>query len=297
VATRLSPFLLALLALAPAPARAGGGLTLTGGDCASLEARAGALAAWAGELGEKPGAPGFCGCYGDACSMDVSAAAPAFVARMHGVKAGRWGPNCWNAALVAGKLLAEPRFASPEEMTFWTASPACRALSAGEEPLPGDIIAIREASGEEVHGFVYLTPDLSFSKNYLTAAAPYLLQPPAAVYAEFPVEEACRLPGAPAGCARRSDYFRCRAAAVPPPPADPDYAAAVAAVDGAEKALSALVLRWKTDPELRAKAPEILAAAEKALRPARDLALGRGGFHWRALRLRADSLLHQISLI
>lgn len=306
----LFPLLSALFLLAPAPCRpqtaaaqvtaergTAGELLLTGPDCASLAAQAWALTAWAAALGETPGSAGLCACSGTSCSLEVAAAAPAFAASMHGVKAGRWGPNCWNAALTANGLLAAPRFTSPDEMTFWTASPACRALAADEEPRPGDVIAIREASGEEVHGFVYLTPELSFSKNYLTAAAPYALQPPEAVYAEFPVKESCRRPGAGPACARRSDYFRCRRAAVPAAPADPVYAAAEASAAAAEKALSELALRWKTDPELRARAPEILAAAGESLRLARAAALGRGGFHWRALLLRTESLLHQVSLI
>lgn len=276
----------------------GGDLLLSGPDCAALERQRAALAGWRAVLGEPPGGPAACGCAGGACSLDITAAAPEFVALRHGTKAGRWGPNCWNAALTANNLLARPRFTSPEEMTFWMGSAACRELEAGEAPLPGDIIAIRGSGGEEVHGFVYLTPELSFSKNYLTAAAPYELQSPEAVYAEFPVPSGCREPGAPAGaCPVRSDYFRCSAALVPPAPQDPEYAAAEAAVAGAEAALSALVLNWKLDHALRARAPEILAAAEAALHKAEGIAAGRPGPGWQALRLRSASLLHQISLI
>jgi hypothetical protein len=276
-------------------------LVLSGADCAVLERQASALAQWRAGLHEAAGAPETCGCAGDACSLKVSEAAPDFVNRFHGVKAGRWGPNCWNTALVAAKILAAPSFTSPEEMTFWMKSPLCRALGGGELPRPGDIIAIRSQAGEEVHGFVYLTPELSFSKNYLTAMAPYALQGPEEVYQEFPVAPECRLPGnAAPGCAFRSDYFRCTPLADYLPAAnapDADYARTAAAVASAENSVSDLVLRWKTDPELKARAPQILAAANDILLPARALAAGRPGLLWNALALRIDSLLHQISLI
>jgi hypothetical protein len=281
---------------------ADGTLSLSGAACAALKRQASALSAWRSRLHETAGSPEACVCAGEVCSLKVSGAAPDFVNLFHGVKAGRWGPNCWNTALVSNKILAAPGFTSPEEMAFWMKSPLCRALGGGELPRPGDIIAIRDQAGEEMHGFVYLTSELSFSKNYLTAAAPYALQSPEEVYQEFPVEPACRLPGNPApGCAARSDYFRCSSLADYLPssglPADADYAGTAASVMAAEKSVSDLVLRWKTDPELKARAPQILAAAAAALTPARSLAANRPGLLWTALTLRIDSLLHQISLI
>ena len=279
-----------------------GAIFLSGADCPTLERQASALSEWRKRLHEPAGSPEACACAADACSLKVSGSAPDFVNLFHGVKAGRWGPNCWNTALVSDKILAAPSFTSPEEMTFWMKSPLCRQLGGGELPRPGDIIAIRNQAGEEVHGFTYLTAELSFSKNYLIAMAPYALQSPEEVYQEFPVAQECRLPGnAAPGCAARSDYFRCSTLADYLPaaglPADAEYAGTAAKVLAAEKALSDLVLRWKTDPELKARAPQILAAANDILLPARTLAAGRPGLLWNALALRIDSLLHQISLI
>jgi hypothetical protein len=290
----------------PAPAVAvargdDGALYVSGADCGLLGRQAAALAAWRRDLREAAAPPEACACADGACSLKITGAAPDLVNAMHGVKAGRWGPNCWNTALVADKILSAPSFTSPEEMSFWMASPVCRALAAGEAPRPGDIIAIRGQAGDEVHGFIYLTPELSFSKNYLTAAAPYALQSPEDVYAEFPVAPDCRLPGSGAACAARSDYFRCSTLqdylASANIPQDQEYAKAAAAVAGAEKDLSDLVLRWKIDPDLKARAPEILAASQAALLPVKAQAAGRPGLLWQALSLRVDSLLHQISLI
>ncbi len=281
---------------------AAGALVLAGADCAVLERQAAALADWRMRLHEEAGTPDVCRCAAETCSMRVTAAAPDFVNLTHGTKAGRWGPNCWNTALVSGKILPARSFTSPAEMTFWMKSPLCRALREGELPRPGDIIAVRDQAGEEVHGFIYLTPELSFSKNYLTAAAPYALQSPDEVYGEFPVAESCRVPGTSGpGCVTRSDYFRCSPLEDyvhnPDPAPAEDYLRAAAAVSAAEASISDLVLRWKTDPELRGRAGEILASSEAALLPARALAQNRPGLLWNALSLRIDSLLHQITLI
>lgn len=279
-----------------------GTLVLSSPGCAILERQAAALAEWRGRLGESARAPGACRCGAQGCSIAVGPVAPDFVSSYHGARAGRWGPNCWNAALVSSKILSVPGFTPPAEMTFWMESPLCSPLGAGEVPRPGDIIAIRDQAGEEVHGFVYLTEELSFSKNRLTAASAYALQSPRDVYGEFPVPDACRRPGAKApDCPARADYFRCsswedylRSSALTLPE---DYLRAVAAVSEVERAVHELAFRWKTDPALRGRAGGILASARESLLAAQESARGRSGLAWRALELRIDGLLHQISLI
>lgn len=278
-----------------------GALSLSGGDCPMLERQSAALAEWKNRLHESAGAAESCRCASDGCSLRIQAAAPDFVNRYHGVKAGRWGPNCWNTALVSNKILSVTGFSSPEEMSFWMKSPLCRPLREGERAGPGDIVAIRDQSGQEVHGFVYLTEDLSFSKNYLTVAAAYALQSPQEVYGEFPVSEACRKPGAAAAdCAARADYFRCgtwddylRDSGLSLPE---EYARAAAIVSAADSSIHDLVFDWKTDPARRERAESIRDSATRALLPARELARGRTGLIWSALALHIESILHQISL-
>lgn len=280
---------------------ADGSLSLTGGDCETLGRQAAALSDWKRRLGEAPGAPAACLCGGSGCSLGVGPVAPDLVNEFHGARARRWGPNCWNAALLSAKILARPRFTSPEEMTFWLESPLCRRLGAGEAPRPGDLVAIRDRAGQEVHGFVYLSPELSFSKNLVSPAERYALQSPEAVYAVFPVPDGCRAPGSPAGCPARSDHFRCstreghaRATGETP---SAEYLDAEAAVAAAEKTVSHLAFNWKADPAFRGGADLVLAASREALLPVRELARGRSGLAWRALSLRIDAILHQIELI
>lgn len=292
-------------ARAPDPVMAGrsvdGALALTGRDCGVLERQAAALSDWKRRLGEAPGAPAACLCDGRGCSLEVGPAAPDFVNDYHGARARRWGPNCWNAALLAARILARPRFTSPEEMAFWLASPLCRRLGAGEAPRPGDIVAIRDQAGQEVHGFVYLSPELAFSKNLVSPAEPYALQSPEAVYAVFPVPDGCRAPGSLAGCPARSDHFRCSTRAdharASGETLSAEYLHAEAEVSEAERTVSGLAFSWRPDPAFRGGADRVLSAAREALLPVRELARRRSGLAWSALALRIDAVLHQIELI
>lgn len=279
-----------------------GMLVLKGENCALLEKQAAALAQWKTRLNEPAPASVACRCSAGGCQAWISSVTPGFVNRTHGTRARRWGPNCWNTALVASKILEESSFTAPEEMTYWMKSPLCRSLRAGEAPRPGDIIAIRDQAEQEIHAFIHLTDALAFSKNYLTAAAPFALQNPSDVYQEFPVPEECRKPGHPAAsCPAHADYFRCvtMEAYLPlsGPPPSAEYVQTETKVFEVERAVDYLVFHWQSGPEFRGRADGILAASAKSLLPLRALARGRTGLAWTALALRIDGILHQIELI
>jgi hypothetical protein len=82
-------------------------------------------------------------------------------------------------------------------------SPLCRKLAAGESPEPGDVGAIRSAAGSEVHGFVYLTPEVCFSKNGFSKEMPYGLSSLNGV-----IEGYRKYATTPAGPAK-TEYYRC----------------------------------------------------------------------------------------
>ncbi|MCX5789251.1 MAG: hypothetical protein NTX64_12200 [Elusimicrobia bacterium] len=245
---------------------ADGGLFLYGADCGSLQEQVSALASWKARLGETPSAAPACRCDGGSCSVAVDGVVPETVDALHGLRAGRWGPNCWNAALVSAKILPVARFSPPEEMTFWMGSPLCRELAGAEEPRPGDIVAIRDKAAAEVHGFVYISDELAFSKNYLTTVAPYALQSPEEVFGEFPVAAPCRkLAGSSSpDCPAYANVFRCRSlgeyVVSLGRALSREYVSADSEVLAAEREVSALEFGWKSDPALRARGPEILAA-------------------------------------
>jgi hypothetical protein len=278
---------------------ADGNLALTGADCAALEKQGAALAEWKARLREAPAAREACRCGPQGCTLRVDA--PSFVRRVHDTRARRWGPNCWNTALVSAGILSAPGFASPEEMSFWMASPLCRPLHAAEAPRPGDIAAIRDEKGAEVHGFVYVSDELAFSKNYLTAASPYALQSPADVFGEYPVPALCRTSGGSAGCPAYIDLFRCstreeyvRGSGLA---LEEDYLRAEKTVAEQEKAVAELVFGWQSGPEFRGRADGLLRSSAQTLTSLRERTRGRSGLLWNALGLRIDSLLHQLTLI
>jgi hypothetical protein len=258
-------------ASAPAPdvavsRGADGGLLLSGSDCRSLREQVSALANWKARLGETPSAAPACRCADGSCSVPIDGVAPEMVIAFHGLRAGRWGPNCWNAALVSAKILPVARFSPPEEMTFWMDSPLCRELAGAEAPRPGDIVAIRDQAAAEVHGFVYISDELAFSKNYLTTVAPYALQSPEQVFGEFPVAARCRKRAGSSSpeCPAYANVFRCRTlgeyVSSLGRPLSEEYVAVEGEVLAAEREVSALEFGWKNDPALRAGGPEMLAA-------------------------------------
>jgi hypothetical protein len=104
------------------------------------------------------------------CEVDILPHIPDYMRTSLGKNPICRGPNCFNSVLVANKMLPHFRYTDGAELTFWLQSPYCREKSQGEPLEAGDIIAIREqAHGQwqEYHAFVYLTPELSYSKNGL----------------------------------------------------------------------------------------------------------------------------------
>lgn len=111
------------------------------------------------------------------CSVDVSKCLPPEVVSYHGKKSPVHGPNCWNLALVMAKVVPALRHTTQEEMAFFMNSPLCKEIGPSEPRLPGDIGAIRTLnSGAEVHGFMWISDELVFSKNGASKEQPYALQ-------------------------------------------------------------------------------------------------------------------------
>jgi hypothetical protein len=126
------------------------------------------------------------------CEYDVSAFVPDFVYEAQGVCPMKPGPNCWNTSLVSAGITSKMRYTSSEEMNFWMTSPLCRERANDEEIQAGDIIAIRDQRGQEVHGFVHLTNELSYSKNGYSNHTWFSLQSPENVYRVYDVEKECQ---------------------------------------------------------------------------------------------------------
>jgi len=86
------------------------------------------------------------------------------------------GPNCWNAALKAVRILPHFRFTNAREMYFYSKSPLCYPIEPSEKQ-PGDIGLIRAeqvAGPGEFHAFVMVSENGVYSKNGMKQSTPYV---------------------------------------------------------------------------------------------------------------------------
>lgn len=147
------------------------------------------------------------------CYQEITNLIPPFIRNFTLVSQASDGPNCWNSSLVMSGILPYLRYTHDNEFAFWMNSPLCKELKKDESKKPGDIVAIRstrrdgESAGKiwkESHAFIYLTKDLSFSKNGFTVGNPYALQHTQAV-----IDLYRRIEGE-SNRDIRVDYFRCQ---------------------------------------------------------------------------------------
>ncbi len=193
----------------------GGRLRLVGLPCAELKKRVRDLREWTKKKGEKPIEPEPECIEKPEPAVMLNGSVPRFYESNHGAKPVCNGPNCWNSALVVSDIIPSHRYSTPEEMSFWMSSPLCSPVPAQEDPRPGDVIAIRKADNSEVHGFVYISSDLSYSKNGFNSQSPYLIQSTDNVFSVYSVPPPCRTHRPPPvpGCPLKGVYFRCEGVA------------------------------------------------------------------------------------
>lgn len=184
-------------------------------NCKTIKEQISKLSEWSewsgrGACAQAKGAPWYK--FSDDCKADVTTCLPEHVKKYHGIHPDLSGPNCWNLSLVMSDLLPHLRYSSPEEMNFFMAPPLCRALNNGEERRPGDVGAIRTGRGEEVHGFIYVSDEMSYSKNGFSNQSPYELQTLNKVYEVYGIDDAdpkCLANQMASSCSVGVDYFRC----------------------------------------------------------------------------------------
>jgi hypothetical protein len=115
------------------------------------------------------------------CTVDITDCLPHHVQKYQGRNPDIFGPNCWNLALVMAGILPGLRASSPNEWELYLKSDMCRALSSQEQPQVGDLGSLeeREEGSRPVqhHGFIYVSPELVYSKNGQGEKIPYALQP------------------------------------------------------------------------------------------------------------------------
>lgn len=187
-----------------------GKLFLVGKDCGLLDKEGEALASWTTRVHEKAKIES-CTCNDKGvCKKEITHSLPELVRENHFKDLSTDGPNSWNGSLVVSKVLPNLRYSSDGEMNFWLGSPLCRERAANEEPSPGDIITIRGKIHFEMHAFVHLSDNLSFSKKDHLKKSPFVLQNPDQIFNFFRVNKDCRrMVGVENDCDVFANYYTC----------------------------------------------------------------------------------------
>ena len=154
---------------------------------------------------------------GEVCEFDITQCVPDHVAKFQSATPKEYGPNCWNLSLVMTQILPGMRYSTPEEMAFYMRPPLCRQLTNDEKRRPGDIGAIRKSAsqgGTEIHGFIYISEKLVYSKNGAFPLSPYSLQDTEPMLKGYGVPETsqCRqnTNSMMINCPAMVSYFRCQ---------------------------------------------------------------------------------------
>ncbi len=151
------------------------------------------------------------------CQMKINASIPQIAELLEGTKTALSGPNCWNTTLFLSGILNYRRFTSASEMSFWMQSPYCREIEPSEPPQTGDLIAIRVQSSnrtgyEEIHGMIYISDQLVFSKSTSSRMSAYGIQRANLIYQTFKLtDSSCmQVKGLAHRCNRWSNLYRCK---------------------------------------------------------------------------------------
>lgn len=187
----------------------GDNIFLKGSDCNVLDKEAKALAEWTKKVKENPNAPEKCTCAGSVCTKRVTAILPKIVNSTQFVTPQISGPNCWNASLVASKIIPQLRYSTEQEMDFWVNSPLCKQKKSSDSLAPGDVIAIIHKTQGQYHGFINISENLSFSKNGFDSDNPYTLQDPKNVFETYDVKPECVRTDSPGSCVTYAKYYSC----------------------------------------------------------------------------------------
>ncbi len=289
-----------------------GGVTITGENCDFLKRQSSALVSWKNSLKETAKKPtSACTCDSFRCYVDVDTIIPNIVEKYQNVNAGRWGPNCWNTVLVASQILPILRHSPPEEMNFWMDSPLCHQVPDDEILEPGDIAAIRDHNGNEVHASIFVTEELFFSKNSLTTSDSFQLQSSYGIFSFFPVQFSCRHKlGNPLDCVNFVNYYRCSSFSQYIQTQNillsERYLELEQLILEQEKIVSQITFEWKTNPELQHASTEILHNVQLKIGAIRNEVIARASditatpdqrLIWSGLKFRTVGVLLSIDWI
>ncbi len=192
-------------------------LILTGETCPILLKQAKALAAWKNATAtNEPTAtpPRLCAGIDKASAVSVGKLVPKWVLEHQDVHPAFDGPNCWATSSYNTHITPSLIYLAPEEFNFHMIHETQCILKTYEERKPGDLIALRSPNAadpqgyDEVHGFIYLTDQLTYSKNGMYRNSTFSIQSYPEVLKLYGVSEHCeKTPDAT--CAIYAQFLHC----------------------------------------------------------------------------------------
>lgn len=104
-----------------------------------------------------------------------------------------FGPNCWNSVLFVNQMTDHLRFVQPDE--FQRSLPFLGCYKKDVKELEaGDIVRINDKLSEEQHAFIFISENLSFTKNGPGTKAAYEIVSTGSILKEYDVDIKCLLP-------------------------------------------------------------------------------------------------------
>ena len=104
-----------------------------------------------------------------------------------------FGPNCWNSVLYVNQITDHLRFVQPDEFQRSLPFLGCYKKDVKELEV-GDIVRINDRLSEEQHAFIFISENLSFTKNGPGTKAPYEIVSTESILKEYGVDSKCLTP-------------------------------------------------------------------------------------------------------
>jgi hypothetical protein len=102
-----------------------------------------------------------------------------------------YGPNCWNSVLIANKLSPAVRYSSPEEYDKALRFYNCINKPLEQKLMPGDIIRLLDGRSDELHSFIFISPNISFTKNGPSTMARYEIARTQDIFMYYNIDSTC----------------------------------------------------------------------------------------------------------
>ena len=101
-----------------------------------------------------------------------------------------FGPNCWNSVLYVNKATDHMRFVLLDEFQRTLPFLGCYKKDV-KELETGDIVRLSDKNSEEQHAFIYISENLSFTKNGPGTKATYEIVNTESILKEYDVDMKC----------------------------------------------------------------------------------------------------------